>query len=175
MISSFKTWVPSVKGCCFIASNSTIIGNVTAKKNSSIWYQTVIRADLASIQIGEGTNIQELSSIHVKENCPVIIGDYVTVGHNVILHGCRIGNHTLVGMGSIILDEARIGNYTLVGAGSLITEGKTFPDGCLVLGSPARVVRELTADEKKALSDSAQHYITLALENHNAALGDKNV
>lgn len=175
MIVSFKTWTPAVEECSFVAPDSSIIGNVIAKKNSSIWYQAVLRADLAKIEIGEGTNIQELSSLHVKHNGPVIIGDYVTVGHNAVLHGCRIGNNTLIGMGSIILDDAQIGNQCIVGAGSLVTEGKIFPDGCLILGSPARVIRELTDEEKKSLLSSAEHYIELALENRSAVLGEKNV
>ncbi|MCK5847643.1 MAG: gamma carbonic anhydrase family protein [Caldisericia bacterium] len=175
MIVSFKTWTPSIRECSFVAPDSSIIGDVFAKSNSSIWYQVVLRADLARIEIGEGTNIQELSSIHVKHNSPVIIGDYVTVGHNSILHGCKIGNNTLIGMGSIILDDAQIGNQCIVGAGSLVTEGKVFPDGCLILGSPARVIRELTVDEKKSLLSSAEQYINLALENKSAVLGENNV
>jgi carbonic anhydrase/acetyltransferase-like protein (isoleucine patch superfamily) len=171
MICSFKTWKPHVEDCCFIAPNTIIVGDVVAKKNSNIWYGSVIRADLAQIHIGEGTNIQELCSLHVKENGPVHIGDFVTVGHGVILHGCTIGNFSLIGMGCTILDDARIGNYSLVGAGSLVTEGKTFPDGSLILGSPAKKVRDLTNDEIEKIKQSAQHYIQLAIENKLAVEG----
>ncbi len=171
MICSFKTWKPHIESCCFIAPNSIIVGDVVAKKNSSIWYGSVIRGDLAQIHIGEGTNIQELCSLHVKENDPVHVGDFVTVGHGVILHGCTIGNFSLIGMGCTILDDARIGNYSLVGAGSLVTEGKAFPDGSLILGSPAKKVRDLTNDEIEKIKQSAQHYIQLAIENKLAVEG----
>ncbi|MDD4029001.1 MAG: gamma carbonic anhydrase family protein [Caldisericia bacterium] len=174
MIRSFKSWKPFVDECCFVAPNCTIIGNVEGKNNSSIWYGSVLRADLAKITIGEGTNIQELCSLHVKENGPVFIGDYVTVGHGVILHGCSIGNNSLIGMGSIILDDARIGNNSLVGAGSLVTEGKTFPDGSLLLGSPAKKVRDLTQEEIQNIKQSAQHYIQLAIDNKKAVEGVYN-
>ncbi len=172
MIIPFKNKRPSVEESCFVAPDATIIGDVHSKSLSSIWYQSVIRADLAPITIGVGTNIQELTSIHVKENGPVSIGDYVTVGHNVVLHGCTIGNHTLIGMGSILLDDVVVGNHCLVGAGSLLTEGKHFPDGSLILGSPARVARALTQEEIKKLEESAKHYIQLAKDNHTSVIGE---
>ncbi len=171
MICSFKTWKPHIEDCCFIAPNTIIVGDVVAKKNSSIWYGSIVRADLAQIHIGEGTNIQECCSLHVKENGPVHLGDFVTVGHGVILHGCTIGNFSLIGMGCTVLDDARIGNYSLVGAGSLVTEGKTFPDGSLILGSPAKKVRDLTKNEIEKIKQSAQHYIQLAIENKLAVEG----
>jgi carbonic anhydrase/acetyltransferase-like protein (isoleucine patch superfamily) len=171
MICSFKSWKPVVKDCSFIAPNCTIIGDVEAKQNSSIWYGSILRADLAKITIGEGSNIQELCSLHVKENGPVWIGDNVTVGHGVVLHGCSIGSCSLIGMGSIILDDAIIGNNSLVGAGSLVTEKKTFPDGSLILGSPAKRVRGLTEEEIARIKQSAQHYIQLALDNNTAVEG----
>ena len=107
----------------------------------------------------------------MKENGPVHLGDFVTVGHGVILHGCTIGNFSLIGMGCTILDDARIGDYSLVGAGSLVTEGKTFPDGSLIIGSPAKKVRDLTKDEIEKIKQSAQHYIQLAIENKLAVEG----
>jgi carbonic anhydrase/acetyltransferase-like protein (isoleucine patch superfamily) len=142
----------------FIAKNATIIGRVVLKKGASIWYNAVVRADIADIVIGEYSNIQDNCVIHVDYDRPAIVGDYVTVGHGAILHACKIGSRTLIGMGAIILDQANIPDHCLVAAGALVPPGKTFPEGSLILGSPAKVARSLTAEEIKDLEKHAQDY-----------------
>ena len=153
--------------CCkpdrdvFIADGVVIDGdNISIGKDSSVWFNSVIRCDDAeSITIGERTNIQDLTMIHTGPGYPVSIGDEVTVGHMCMIHGCTIGSNTLIGMGSVIMDGARIGNNCVIGAGSLVTEGKTIPDGTMAFGRPAKVIRELTADEIRGIGLSADHYV----------------
>ncbi|WP_105614222.1 gamma carbonic anhydrase family protein [Vallitalea okinawensis] len=165
MIYKYKDFIPQIHESCFIAKSADIIGDVVIGENSSIWYNTVLRSDLDKMVIGKGTNIQDNSTIHNATDKPAIIGDYVTVGHQVLLHGCTIGNYALIGMGSTILDGAEIGDYTIIGANSLVTQNKKFPSGVLVMGSPAKVVRELTDEEKGYLKYSAEHYIESAKEH----------
>lgn len=162
MILIFKHKKPSIHKSCFIAENSTIIGAVTIEESSSIWYNAVVRADVNNIYIGKGTNIQDNCTLHVNHNSPLSIGEYVTVGHNAILHGCTIGNNVLIGMGSIIMDDVEIGDNTIIGAGSLVSPGKTIPSGVLCLGSPAKIIRQLKPNEIKNLSLSANNYIEAA-------------
>ncbi len=145
----------------FVADKATVIGRVVLKKGASVWFNAVLRADIADIVIGEYSNVQDNSVIHVDYDVPVIVGDYVTIGHGAILHACKIGNNTLVGMGAVILDRAIIGNNCLVAAGSLVPPGKTFPDGSLILGSPATVVRTLTEAEKEHIIKNAHDYYDL--------------
>lgn len=142
----------------FVTENATIIGRVTLKKGASVWYNAVLRADLADIIVGEYTNIQDNCVVHVDYDTPTIIGNYVTVGHGAILHACKIGNNTLIGMGAVVLDRAIIPNNCLVGAGTLVPPGKTFPEGSLILGNPAKVVRTLTEEEIKHLAQHALGY-----------------
>lgn len=162
MILSFNHKTPSIHKTCFIAENSTVIGAVTIEEYSSIWYNTVIRADVNNIYIGKGTNIQDNCTLHVNYKSPLSIGEYVTVGHNAILHGCTIGNKVLIGMGSIIMDDVEIGDNTIIGAGSLVPPGKTIPSGVLCLGSPAKIIRQLNPNEINDLSLSAKNYIEAA-------------
>jgi len=143
---------------CFIAPTADVIGNVKLGDNVSIWFQTVIRADNDLVKIGSNSNIQDASTIHVDKGHPVIIGEGVTVGHKVMLHGCSIGNNSLIGMGAIILNGATIGDNCIVGAGSLITEGKSFPDNSLIMGTPAKAVKPLTNEQVELLKLSAKHY-----------------
>lgn len=131
-----------------IAKQSVILGNVTIGRDSCVLYYAVIRGDDAPVVIGEETNIQENCTIHVSHNMPVHIGNNVTVGHNAVIHGCTIGDRTLIGMGAVILDGAKIGNDCIIGAGSLVTKNAVIPDGSLVMGSPARIKRNLTWEEK---------------------------
>ena len=146
-----------------ILEGSFIIGDVEICELSNIWFGTVIRADTNKIYIGKGSNIQDNCTIHVEEKKHgVHIGDYVTVGHGSIIHGCTIGDFSLIGMGTIILNGAIIGKNTLIGAGSLITENKVIPEGVLCMGSPAKVIRELTEEEKENIKKSAIHYIELS-------------
>jgi carbonic anhydrase/acetyltransferase-like protein (isoleucine patch superfamily) len=143
----------------FIAHNATIVGSVRISANVSIWYNAVLRGDNDWIEIGENSNIQDASVLHTDPGIVLKIGKNVTIGHRVMLHGCHIGDESLIGIGSTILNNARIGRHCLVGAHSLITEGKTFPDGVLIVGSPAKVVRELDPRERALLLQSAQAYV----------------
>lgn len=143
----------------FIADNATVIGSVIIENNVSIWFNVVIRGDNDVIHLGENTNIQDGSILHVDDNVPLTIGKDVTVGHKVMLHGCTIGNNTLIGMNSVILNNAKIGNNCLIGANSLITEGKVIPDGSIVMGSPGKVVGRLTEKQIEDLKHSAEHYV----------------
>ncbi len=145
----------------FVAPGAAVIGRVVLKKGASVWFNAVLRADIADIVVGEYSNVQDNSVLHVDYDVPVIVGDYVTIGHGAILHACKIGNNTLVGMGAVILDRAIIGNNCLVAAGSLVPPGKTFPDGSLILGSPATVVRTLTEAEKEHIIKNARDYYDL--------------
>lgn len=165
MIYKYKDNSPQIHESCFIANSADIIGKVSIGKDSSIWYQTVLRGDMDSIIIGRCTNIQDHTTIHNAANKPAIIGDYVTVGHQAIIHACTIGNYSLIGMGATVLDGAVIGEYSIVGANSLVTGNKEFPAGVLIMGTPAKVVRSLTEDEKKSLIESAHHYIDMGKEH----------
>ncbi len=150
---------PNIDDTSFVADSAEVIGKVTIEKNCSVWFGAVIRADSCEIHIGEGSNIQDNAVIHGDENCNAILGKNVTVGHGAIVHGCIIEDRVLIGMGVIILNGARVGKNTIIGAGSLITENKMIPEGVLCLGSPAKVVRELTKDEITSIEASAKHYI----------------
>ena len=162
MIKNFMDMKPILEEEIYIAETAVIIGDVTLKRNSNIWFGAVLRGDEESIVIGENTNIQENSIVHVDENNKVEVGDGCTIGHGVIVHGCKIGNNTLVGMGAIILNGAKIGNNTIVGAGSLITQNKVFEDGVLIIGNPAKVVRKLTEEEIDNNKKSCLNYIELS-------------
>ena len=143
----------------WIAPNAVVIGNVIIKKNASVWFGAVLRGDNDPIVIGENSNVQDNSVLHTDKGSPLTVGADVTIGHMVMLHGCTIGDGSLIGIGSVVLNGAKIGRNCLVGAGTLITEGKSFPDNSLVMGSPGRVVRELSADQAAALSKSANGYV----------------
>ena len=160
MIYSVEDRVPVLEGNGqFIADNAIIVGSVRLKAAASVWFGSVLRGDNDWIVVGANSNIQDASVLHTDPGIPLHIGDFVTVGHKVMLHGCTIGDHSLVGIGSIILNHAKIGNNSIVGANSLVTEGKEFPDGVLIMGSPAKVVRELSDDEIQYNTWSAKHYV----------------
>ena len=144
----------------FIAPNAQVIGRVEIKANASIWFSVVIRADVESITIGEGSNIQDAAVLHADPGYPLVIGRHVTVGHKAMLHGCSIGDNSLVGINAVILNGAKIGNFCLIGANTLVTENTVIPDGVMVLGSPGKVIRKLSEDECAALSQGAHHYVT---------------
>jgi len=162
MIINFMDKKPTVEEDVYISETSVIIGDVTLKKNTNVWFGAVLRGDADSIIIGENTNIQENTIIHVDKNEHVEIGNGCTIGHGAIIHGCKIGNNTLIGMGAIILNGAKIGNNTIVGAGSLVTQNKKFEDGVLIIGNPAKVVRNLTEEEIKNNKKSCLEYIELS-------------
>ena len=143
----------------FVADNATVIGSVIIENDVSIWFNAVIRGDNDLITIGENTNIQDGSILHVDEGVPLTIGKNVTVGHKVMLHGCDIGENSLIGINAVVLNGATIGKNCLIGANSLIPEGKHIPDGSLVMGSPGKVVKALSPDQIKGLELSALHYV----------------
>lgn len=146
----------------FIAPGAVLIGRVRLLPESSVWFNCVLRGDIEPIEVGAGSNVQDGCVLHTDPGFPLTIAAGVTVGHKVMLHGCTIGENSLIGIGSTILNGASIGRNCLVGANSLVTEGKSFPDNSLILGAPARVLRELTEDEIAGVRESAQHYVTNA-------------
>lgn len=145
-------------GDFWVAPDANLIGQVILKSGSSVWFGATIRGDNEPITVGQGSNIQESCILHTDMGFPLEIGEDCTIGHRVTLHGCQLGARCLVGMGSTIMNGARIGDECLIGAGSLITENKTIPDGSLVMGRPGKVIRQLDADERKALRLSAKSY-----------------
>ena len=150
---------PQVDSTAWIADSAQVMGHVTLGPDASVWFGCVLRGDTESMTIGEGSNIQDLTVMHADHGLPLVVGERVTVGHKVMLHGCTIGDESLIGIGAIVLNGARIGKNCLVGAGSLVTEGKEFPDGSMIMGTPAKVVRQLTPEQIEGLRLSAQHYI----------------
>lgn len=164
MIKKYMGQSPIIHEKAYVSETAVIIGKVTLKKNSNIWFGSVLRGDMESITIGENTNIQENSVVHVDKSEKVVIGDNCTIGHNAVIHGCTIGNNTLIGMGAIILNGAKIGNNSIVAAGALVTQNKEFEDGVLILGNPAKVVRKLTEEEIKNNNESSLNYVKLSRE-----------
>ena len=150
---------PQVDATAWIADSAQVMGNVTIGPDASVWFGCVLRGDTERMMIGEGSNIQDLTVMHADRGLPLTIGKHVTVGHKVMLHGCTIGDESLIGIGAVVLNGARIGKNCLVGAGSLVTEGKEFPDGSMIMGTPAKVVRQLTPEQIEGLRQSARHYV----------------
>jgi carbonic anhydrase/acetyltransferase-like protein (isoleucine patch superfamily) len=161
MLYKYEDKYPQIADSAFVAPSADIIGDVIISEDCSIWFGAVLRGDENYIKVGRGTNIQDNSTVHITaDKYSTEIGEYVTIGHGAIVHACKVGNYCLIGMGSIILDGAEVGDYTIIGAGSMVTGGKKIPSGVLAVGSPARVIRELTENEKKDLEQSAQNYIS---------------
>ena len=142
----------------WVAPDANVIGNVYLAKDASVWFNCTIRGDNEPITIGEGSNVQDGSIIHTDPGFPCTVGKFVTVGHMAMLHGCEIGDGTLVGIGSVILNGAKIGKNCIIGAKSLITENKEIPDNSLVVGSPGKIIRQVTEEEKKAVFENTKHY-----------------
>jgi carbonic anhydrase/acetyltransferase-like protein (isoleucine patch superfamily) len=159
MIYDLEKNVPEINADSWVAPNAIIIGKVKLEKNSSIWFNAVLRGDIEKIVIGENSNIQDGSVLHTDPGCPLTVGKGVTVGHTVMLHGCEISDDTLIGIGSTILNKAKIGKNCIIGANTLITENKVIPDNSLVLGSPGKVIRKVTDDEIKVICENAKHYV----------------
>jgi len=160
MIIKYKDKYPDISDTCFIAENADIIGDVIIGSNTSVWFKTVIRGDVNHIRIGENTNIQDSSVLHVTTAThPLFIGNDVTVGHMVILHGCTIKDRVLVGMGAIVQDGAVIESDTLIAAGSVVTQDSHIPSGKLVMGIPAKIKRDLTPEEKENIKQSSLNYV----------------
>ena len=149
----------------YIADSANVMGDVTMKKDSSVWYQAVVRADHDRIEIGKGTNIQDGCVLHTDEGFPLIVGDLVTVGHKAILHGCTIGDNTLIGMGAIVLNGAKIGKNCMIGAGALVTQGMIIPDGSVAMGSPAKVKRKIMLKEILGIRKNSTDYAKCAKEH----------
>ena len=150
---------PQIMGDCWIADNATVIGTVILEHETSVWFNAVLRGGTDLITVGEGSNIQDGSVLHCDPDMPLTIGKGVTVGHKVMLHGCTIGDNSLIGINAVVLDGARIGRDCLIGANSLIPPGKEIPDGSLVMGSPGKVVRQLDEEAIKGLTISAEGYV----------------
>ena len=153
---------PTVHAAAFVHAKAVVIGNVTVGAKASIWPCAVLRGDIAPISVGEGTNIQDGAVVHVADRLPALIGQRVTVGHLAMIHACTIGDECLIGMHATILDGAVIGSRCIIGAGALVTKGTIIPSGSMVLGSPAKVVRPLTAEEQASLPGWAEKYVKVA-------------
>jgi carbonic anhydrase/acetyltransferase-like protein (isoleucine patch superfamily) len=167
MLYQFKEWYPRLGDCAWVAPSADVIGMVELGDDSSVWFGAVVRGDIHYIKIGKGSNIQDLAVVHVthftkpdmSDGFPTIIGDYVTVGHKAMLHGCTIEDYSLIGMNATILDGAVIGKESIIGADSLVTKGKIFPARSLIMGSPARVIRQLTDEEVINLHHHSELYV----------------
>lgn len=163
LIRSVRGFTPEIHPTTFLAENAAVIGDVKIGEGSSIWYNVTIRGDVMPIRVGRETNVQDGSVIHgTYGKYGTTLGDRVTIGHLVMLHGCEVGDHSLIGMGVTLMDGVKIGQDSIVGAGSLVTEGKEFPPRSLILGRPGKVVRELSIDELSRLQQSADNYILYA-------------
>lgn len=148
-----------------IYDGAKVVGDVTLSKESSVWYNAVVRADMEPVTIGKRSNVQDNSVVHVSKDYPVKIGENVSIGHGAIIHGCTIDDNVLIGMGAIVLNGAHISKNCLVGAGALVTENKEFPEGSLIIGSPAKAVRQLSEEEIKSITENADEYVELAFGN----------
>ncbi|MEC0245765.1 gamma carbonic anhydrase family protein [Paenibacillus chitinolyticus] len=164
MLHPFKGLFPAIASSVYIAPGAQIIGDVSVGEDSTIWFNAVLRGDLAPIGIGNRCNIQDGCIGHVNTDQPLILEDDVSVGHGALIHGCRIGRGTLIGMGAIVLNGAEIGEYALVGAGSLVTEGTILPAYTLSLGTPAKVVRELTPQDLERMKRTTDNYVSKGRE-----------
>lgn len=162
MLYALNEISPQIQGQSFIAPDAAVIGDVYLAEDTSIWFGVVVRGDVERITIGRGSNVQDNSVLHCDPGAPLILDEFVTVGHQVMLHGCQIGRNSLIGIGSTILNHARIGANCIVGANALVTENKEYPDGVLILGAPAKVVRQLTEEEIDGLPIYATRYIDRA-------------
>ena len=150
---------PQIDASAWVAETATVVGQVVMREQSSLWYGVVARGDTARIEVGARSNVQDNAVLHADEGQPLIIGEEVTVGHQAMLHGCTVGDGSLIGIQAVVLNGAKIGKHCLVGAGALVTEGKEFPDGSLIMGAPAQVVRSLTPEQLQRLRFSAAHYV----------------
>lgn len=162
MIYALDDLTPTLAPDAYVAPGATVIGDVHLAPESSVWFGAVLRGDVERLTIGRGSNIQDNSVLHSDPGAPLVLGERVTVGHMVMLHGCHVGDGALIGVGAVVLNHARIGADCLVGARALVTEGKEFPDGVLILGSPARVVRELAPEEIARIHATNARYIERA-------------
>lgn len=173
MFYRYKQYIPQVHESAFVADGARIIGNVKIGENTSIWYNAVLRGDEDRIEIGNRVSIQDNTICHMNEGYPLIVEDDVTVGHNAIIHGCHIKKGALIGMGATILDGAIIGENSIVGANALVPSGKVIPPNSLVLGAPAKVVREITDQDRDLLKMSVQVYVQNSIDYQNPEILEK--
>lgn len=166
MIKEIDNKKPQIHPDTFIADSADVMGDVIIGEGSSIWYGTVVRGDIQNIKIGKYTNIQDNATVHTETEMPTEIGDYTVVGHNAIVHGCKVGNNCLIGMGAIVLNKALVGDNSIIAAGSLITEGKIIPPNSLVMGTPGKVVRQVTEEEIENIKKNAIRYYDLWRNKH---------
>lgn len=158
-IYQLDQWVPQIAATAWVADTASVIGRVRLAEGASVWYGAVLRGDNDWITLGRNCNVQDGSVLHTDSGMPLTLADNVTVGHQVMLHGCSIGEGTLIGIQAVVLNGAKIGRHCIVGAGALVTEGKEFPDGSLIVGSPAKVARSLSAAQFELLGHLADHYV----------------
>ena len=161
--------VPRIDPTAWVAENATVIGRVALGPGCSVWYGAVLRGDNEWLTLGRDVNVQDGSVLHSDPGFPLVLHDGVTVGHQVMLHGCTVGEGSLVGIGAVVLNGAKVGRRCIVGAGALVTEGKEFPDGSLIVGSPAKAVRELTPEQQARIAQAGAHYVENA-ERHRTTL-----
>jgi carbonic anhydrase/acetyltransferase-like protein (isoleucine patch superfamily) len=166
-IYQLDDWVPQIAASAWVADSASVIGRVRMDEGANVWYGAVLRGDNDLIHLGRNTNVQDGSVLHTDTGMPLTLGDNVTVGHQVMLHGCSIGDGTLIGIQAVVLNGAKIGRNCIVGAGSVVTEGKEFPDGSMIIGSPAKLVRTLTAAHFEMLSHLAGHYVAQTQRHRN--------
>ena len=160
MIYSFGDLTPLLEGDGhFVAQSASVIGNVVMKPKSSVWFSAVVRGDVEKISIGYGSNVQDAAVLHADPGFPLEIGDYVTIGHHAMVHGCTVGEGTLIGINAVVLNGSKIGKGCLIGANALVTEGMEVPDGSMVLGSPGKVIKALSEEHQHALKIGTEHYI----------------
>lgn len=143
----------------YIADSADVVGDVTIGRDSSVWNHATVRGDRASVTIGEGSNVQDNAVLHVENDLPVVVGDYVTIGHSSIVHGCTVGDHTLIGMGAIIMNGAKVGKDCVIGAGAVVTENADIPDGSLAVGIPAKVIKQVSDAQKAEFKKNALEYV----------------
>lgn len=167
---SFKEYIPKIGENCYLAPGTQIIGNVVLGNKANIWHNSVLRGDVNSITIGENTNVQDLSMLHVTEQNPLVIKENVTIGHSVTLHGCTVEKNSLIGMGATVLDKAIIGEYCIVAAGSVVSPGKEFPPKSMIMGTPAKVVRTLKDSEIDMLNKHYKNYLGYAQDFQNESV-----
>ena len=151
--------IPSVHETAFVAPTAQLIGSVLLEENASVWFGAILRGDNELLRIGRDTNVQDATVLHTDAGILLTLGRGITVGHKAMLHGCDVGDYSLIGINAVVLNRARIGRYCMIGANALITEGKVIPDGSVVMGSPGKVVRQVTDTERKVLEGSAAHYV----------------
>jgi len=152
-------FIPQLADGAWVADSAQVIGHVVLAEDANVWFGAVLRGDNEVLRIGRGSNIQDGTVVHTDFGYPLTIGDHVTVGHQAMLHGCTVGDGSLIGIQAVVLNGAKIGKHCLVGAGSLVPEGKEFPDGSLIVGTPAKVVRQLTPEQIEGLERNAEHYV----------------